>query len=410
MLYSKKLKWALTVWCLALPLSRLLAQPSDAQVKKDAVGNGSGVKSVKFSKTTGTRQWNSDVKNWEYVRGMEVVRISDYPGVDVVVTGDAVYQYTGAGKYSYWKFRVLSNEYLGIPNPSAAEINTLLAKDWPKFYGYYLGKIIKLHVPPALAPEPAWVWHTPKSVEFKMKLKFDHIISNTDVETLETTWNVRLYRDDIKGEWKNFIAHKSQDAREEQKLGVQKYTQDQLRDLEKQTLAFTMNEQQAKQQAGALPQVAVPDFNTAEDMVKFLHNLLRNGNGNQFKATMLQLLAPGFYIEGSTVQLRPNVAIELDKVITEAYNNKATYKQMYCQNPQYRVEKSASGAVGVYITAAINNCTSYFRANYVVTGYKEGVAQKALRIYEFFVKVRQDNDALAFINSFSDRKKLCPND
>ncbi len=50
--------------------SLLEAQPSDAQVKKDAVGNGNGngVISFKLTKTTGTRQWNGDIGNWEYVR------------------------------------------------------------------------------------------------------------------------------------------------------------------------------------------------------------------------------------------------------------------------------------------------------------------------------------------------------
>lgn len=386
------------------------AQPSDAQVKKDAIGSGNGVKSFKPTKSTGTRQWNSDVKNWEYVRGVEVVRTSEYAGIDLVVKGDVVYQYTGAGKYSYWKFRILSNEYLGLPNPSATDINALLSKDWPKFYGYYYQKITKVYQQPVLAEDPAWTWHNPKSVEFKMKLKFDHIISYTDVETLETTWNVRLYRDDIKGEWKNFVAHKSQDAREEQKLGVQKYTQEQVNDLQKQTLAFTMGEQMAQQQANAMPQVNVPEFTNAEEMVKYLHNILRNGNGETFKAAMMKLLSQGFYLEGSTVQLRPDIIAELDKVVTAAFHNKATYKQMYCQNPNYRIENSANLGKSIYITGAVNNCNSYFRINYFNTGYKEGVPQKALRIYEFFVNVRQDNDAISFINSFSDRKKLCPND
>ena len=113
------------------------AQPSNAKVKSDAVGNGSGVISFNFSKTTGTRQWNSSAGNWEYVRGVEVKRKSEYPGINLIVKEDVVYQYIGSGGYSFWKVRVLSNEYEGIPNPTANEINNFISKDWAKFYGYY---------------------------------------------------------------------------------------------------------------------------------------------------------------------------------------------------------------------------------------------------------------------------------
>ncbi|MCA1481358.1 hypothetical protein, partial [Bradyrhizobium sp. NBAIM08] len=96
---------------------KAIAQPSEAEIKKQITNTGT--KSIKFTKTTGTRQWNRDLGNWEYVRGVEVIRNSDYPGIDLVVAGDVVYQYTGEGGYSYWKFRTLSNQYLGIPNPTA---------------------------------------------------------------------------------------------------------------------------------------------------------------------------------------------------------------------------------------------------------------------------------------------------
>jgi len=389
----------------------LQAQPSEAEIKKQITNEGT--KSVKFTKTTGTRQWNSDIGNWEWVRGVEIIRKSDYPGIDLVVLGDVVYQYTGAGKYSYWKFRTISNQYLGIPNPTAAEIKNLLSKDWPKFYGYYFHKIIKEYSEPDLANDPKWFWHTPNSVEFKMKLKFDHIISYTEVETVEAIWNVRLYRDDPKGEWKNFIANRSQEASDSKISGVQKYTAEQVRDLEKQTLAFTLSEQKAKKDADALAKsVTVPAFTNPEEMVRFIHNILRNGTANQFRAVMLQVLAPGFFIEGSKVQLQPVQEQNLANVITAAYNNKATYKIMYCEKPPLQVENWGNSATRktIRITGAVNNCNSYFIVDRMAVGYVEGVAQTKLVIIEYGIYVRQDQDAINFVNSFSDRKKLCPND
>lgn len=385
------------------------AQPSDAEIKKQI--SNAGTKEIKFTKSTGTRQWNSDVKNWEWVRGVEVIRNSEYPGIDLVVTGDVVYQYTGVGKYQYWKFRTLDNHYLGIPNPSEKEIKDFIGKDWQKFYGYYFTRITKLHNEPVLADEPTWEWHSPNSVSFKMKQSFDFIYSNSEVKTMQTIWNVRLYRDNPKDAWKNFLSVKSQDASEESIAATQKYTPEQVNDLEKKTLAFTYMETKASADAAALPQVAVPQFKNAEDMVKFLHDVLRNGSPEKLRAVFLQLFHPAFFEEGSKVQLKAVEEQNLAQVITAVYNNKATYKQMYCQNPPYRVDKWADGnRKTVYITGAVNNCNSSFTIGLVNVGYKEGVAQTALKILEYGVYVRQDADAINFINSFSDRKNLCKQD
>jgi hypothetical protein len=43
-------------------------------------------------------------------------------------------------------------------------------------------------------------------------------------------------------------------------------------------------------------------------------------------------------------------------------------------------------------------------------GYVDGVPQTELKIIEYGIYVRQDQDAINFVNSFSDRKKICPND
>jgi hypothetical protein len=386
------------------------AQPSEAEIRKQITN--AGTKQIKFTKTTGTRQWNSDTGNWEWVRGVEVIRNSDYPGIDLVVTGDVVYQYTGAGKYTYWKFRTLSNEYQGIPNPTAKEIADFLSTDWMKFYGYYYNKITRLYGDPVLAEQPEWTWHSPNSVSFKMKQQFDFIYSNTEVKTMETIWNVRLYRDNPKDKWKNFMSVKSQDAREEKITGTQKFTMEQVNDLQKKTLYFTFAEQKAKQETAALPAVTLPEFKNAEEMVKYLHDLLRNGTPEKFRAVLLQLLHPGYFEEGSTVRLQAHQEQTLQQVITAVYNNKATYKMMYCQTPAYKVDQWGGGSQKktIYITGAVNNCNSSFTIAPVSMGYKEGVAQTALKITEYGIYVRQDQDAINFVSSFSDRKKLCPND
>jgi len=386
----------------------LLAQPSEADIKKQLTNTGT--KSIKFTKATGTRQWNRDIGNWEYVRGVEVVRNSDYAGIDLVVLGDAVYQYTGAGGYSYWKFRTLSNQYLGIPNPTANEIESFISKDWQKFYGYYYNNIHKLVASPRIADNPQWTWHSPNSVEFKMKVVFDHIVSNTDVQTLDAIWHVRLYRDDPKAAWKNMFAVKSEEASELNIIATKKYTPSQIADMRKQTLAYTMAEQQAKTNASSLPQMNIPEFKSGEELVKYLHNILRNGDEQQFRGAMMKLMGPGFFIEGSSVQLRTDIEQAMKNVILAAYHDKTTYKQLYCQNPPYRVENWADGRKSIYIPAVVNNCTSMFIVGPANLGYVEGKMKTGLRIGEFQVYVRHDSDAIAYINSFSDRNKICKSD
>ncbi len=401
-------------FCFSLFFSpAIFAQPSEAKVKADAIGNGSGIISFKFTKNTGTRQWNSSYGNWEYVRGVEVKRKSDYPGINLIVKEDVVYQYVGAGGYSFWKVRVLSNEYEGIPNPSAKEINDFISKDWRKFYGYYYDVITRLWFQPALADDPQWTWHSPNSVEFRMKMKFDHIIRAKGIETQECIWKVRLYRDDPKAAWKNMLALRSEEAADIKVVDMKNYTVQQLQDFEKQTLAYTMSEQKAQQDASSLSKaVSVPSFSSAEDLVKFMHNIMRNGTPEQFKAAGLQLFAPGFFVEGSKVQLAPSEEQNLEQVLTILYKNKATYKQMYCQNPGYRVEKwgNSNSKKTIYIEGAVKNTNSQFTIDLVNMGYVEGVPQTQLKILQYQVYVNQDTDAINYVSSFSDRKRLCKND
>ena len=181
------------------------AQPSDAQVRKDIMNPG--VKRLELTNKPGTKQWNSDTGAWEFVRGVRVIR--DYPdieGVDLVVVGDAVYQLYGSN-YKYWKFRVASNEYLGIPNPTEDEILAILNQDLEKFLtNYWYNRIVNDVREIRLADASMWFWHTPTSVSFQMTTAYDAKTSDLDVASVEQDYDVRFYRDDYQGPWLNFIS------------------------------------------------------------------------------------------------------------------------------------------------------------------------------------------------------------
>jgi hypothetical protein len=206
---------------------------------------------------------------------------------------------------------------------------------------------------------------------------------------------------------------RSEEAADLKVVGMKEYTVQQMVDFEKQTLAYTMAEQKGKQDAASLSAIiSVPEFTDAKEMLRFLHDILRNGNPEKLRAVMMQILAPGFFVQGSSVQLMPTEERNLADVITAVYNNKATYKQMYCQQPFYQVEKwgNSNTRFDIKIKAAITDCESRYTVDRIITDYVEGVPQTKLKIISYGIYVRQDQDAINFINSFSDREKLCPND
>lgn len=378
------------------------AQPSDAQVRQDIMNPG--VKRLELTNKPGTKQWNSDTGAWEFVRGVRVIR--DYPdieGVDLVVVGDAVYQLYGTN-YKYWKFRVISNEYLGIPNPTEAEILALLNQDLEKFVtNYWYNRIVGAVKTIRLADEPTWFWHTPTSVSFLMSTAYDAKTSDLDVASVEQDYEVRLYRDDYRGPWTNFISTN----REQRVLSTQRYSVDEVRAMP--TLASVNNEQQAQAALASLPQVEVPAFTRGIDLILHTHNLLRTATPEAFEAYLMQVLAPHYFVEGSTVRLNQRGADVINQNIERAFKKRGTYQQQYCR--EAGVDKGRSSEKRLYILGAINNVNTMIAVDLYGGKYVDGVKTgQQWKISDLHVGTRQDQDALDFITSFSDRSKLCPKD
>src|SRR6266550_2345485 len=85
----------------ALAAPAVFAQPTEAQIRRDLTNTG--VLEIRFTKKPGTLQRNPDTRVNEFVRGVEVFRKTDMPGVKLLVVGDAVYQQYPSG-FRYWKF------------------------------------------------------------------------------------------------------------------------------------------------------------------------------------------------------------------------------------------------------------------------------------------------------------------
>jgi hypothetical protein len=381
-----------------------IAQPTDAIIKKDLTTPLTI--DIKFTKTTGTRQWNSKSGNWEYVRGAHIrLKSKDYPGLVVKVVGDAVYQYIGGTKYSYQKFRTGYNEWEGIPNPTETEIEKLISTDWKSFYGFYFNKIVKLNSGPSFVKEKNFTWNSPNLVVFFMKVNADMLGPNNTVETTEQEFEVRFFRDNIKDPMQRFMS--SSGSSNSKVISTQQLTEGKIRELEKKTLAYTLAEETAQKEAALLPELNVPDFKSGKEMADYFHNILRNGTPEMLKAAMLKTLAPHLMVAGSKTQFSWQGKEMYDKAVKEAFGGDSKYKDQYCTNYS---TTSLTSKNYIYIQGAINKCITLIGATEANDGYKDGVPQMKLKLLTLDVTVRQDQDAINFINSFSDRKKLCPND
>ncbi|MBK8312126.1 MAG: hypothetical protein IPL04_15680 [Chitinophagaceae bacterium] len=307
--------------------------------------------------------------------------------------------------FSMAKFRTGYNEWEGIPNPTDADIEKMISSDWGKFYGYMFRKIVKLNNGPTLVKDKNFTWNNPNQVLFFMKINADVIETNTIIQTVEQEYEVRLYRDIIKDPWKSFMA--TSGGANTKVLSTLEVTEGKMRELEKKTLAYTMAEEIALKEVAGLPELKVPDFNTGKEMADFFHDLLRNGNPELLKVAMLKTLAPHLMVDGSKTQFSWQGKEIYDKTVKEAFGGDMKYKDQYCIN--YYTTSLTSKSY-IYIQSVIDKTVTVIGTGMYNDGYKEGVPLQKVKLVRLDVSVRQDPDAVNFLNSFSNKSKLCPND
>ena len=195
---------ALIFVCLILVQS-VSAQPTDAQTTKDV--SGRKTVSVTLGKP-GKVEWSSTYKKYVWTRNFTARLTTDEPGIFVIVKGYASYDVMG-GRYVFWRTFITSNNYEGIPDPSAADVQALIRKfGVEQFLGnYYFNRIIGQLESIGLADEPKYEWHTPNSVSFNVVAIYTE--KTNDVggkERVARTLRIRLYRDSPKVEWRNLMS------------------------------------------------------------------------------------------------------------------------------------------------------------------------------------------------------------
>ena len=180
----------------------VIAQPSAAQVKKDVTGP----KTISVTvEGTGKRVWSKGYSKYVWDVPYSAKVRSEEPGVNILVEATASYDLVG-GRYVYWRSFVGSNIYEGIPNPTDAEVASLLQQFGPQkvmmgdFYNAVGGiESIKL------APKPRFEWHTRNSVSFTVFVTFKEKIDYTTSRRVSKPYRARLYRDGKSMPWKNIL-------------------------------------------------------------------------------------------------------------------------------------------------------------------------------------------------------------
>ncbi|MCB0284775.1 MAG: hypothetical protein H6627_05455 [Calditrichae bacterium] len=376
------------------------AQPSDAQVIKDMTGPGTI--SVKLTPKNGHKQWNGDYGIWEYVRGVEAIReYKQKKGVTIKIVGDAVYQMYGATDYKYWKFRVLSNEYIGMDVPSSEDLMKIVQSDLPKFLSTYwynriIGDVKALYI----ADDPKITWHTPNSLSFDVIAEYRAKTSDIHIEDIVQTYNVRLYRDAEDKPWHNFISSRGK----QETANKKEYSREEIQSMK--TLAFIDGEKKASATYGSTPALK---FKNGKEMALALNKELRNGSPESVEAFLIKTLHKMHFVNGSDVQLTGRGAQLINDIVAKAFNGRSKYSQQFCNNPT--IDEGRSSKKRIYLQGIGKRATLQVAFEESAGGYVDGVKQPGeLKITSLDVYLAQKDDDIAFFSSFSSPSKACPND
>ena len=186
-------------------LNAVSAQPTDAQVKKQLTH--AKTVSVELGKP-GKVEWSKTYKKWVWNRSFTAKLKTDEPDIFVIVKGYASYDVM-AGRYVFWKTFTTSNNYEGIPNPTAEEVQALISKfGLEQILGQarfrsVVGKIESI----GLAEDPKFTWHTTNQVTFNVVAVYTERTNDVGgQEKLARTIELRLYRDNVKDPWRSVLS------------------------------------------------------------------------------------------------------------------------------------------------------------------------------------------------------------
>jgi hypothetical protein len=194
---------SIAVFIFACSTGTLFAQPSTREIKSHLTGP-KVISSVIHA--PGTKVWDAAYSKYVWqIAFTNKVKDSDNPGLIIVVDGLLAFDIIG-GRYVYWRSFTSRNSYLGIPDPTASEVRTLIDEfGIQRFLGVRARNIVGEVEAIGLSDEPRFEWHTPNSVFFNIDATYLER-ARGQTEHVTNTFRVRLYRDDLKAPWKSMVS------------------------------------------------------------------------------------------------------------------------------------------------------------------------------------------------------------
>lgn len=373
------------------------AQPSDARIRKDLMSKG--IFSIKLV-GRGSRVWSTARKQYMWDRTAIVVRkagIPEYPNAKLEIGGIATYFIVG-NTYSFHRFLVGYNSYSGIPAPSAQTVLAMVNADLPEFLGdYYMRTSVGTVTPIAIASDPKWEWHTPNSVSLRLTSGITQKVSSTELEKKKIVMTVRLYRDGIKKPWKKFGSSR------ESETSLGRTTHDSADLAAMKTLHFTLAERAAAAHLKSLPEVSIPAFKSDLEMFAYLHKTLRESGAPKTEVVLRRLLAPRYFLPGSTVLLDANGEILVQETLRKAFKGKSSYAEQHGAEPN--IESYSLNSI-TFINADGQHRSS-MEAEASGGTWKDGAkVGQSLKIAKFEIWLNDSPDEIARLRSLAPEKRF----
>lgn len=303
------------------------AQPSDAQVLKDI--SWPGVIRKELRPGTIKKVWSDANSQYYWDRACVVWRnanIPEYPNAQIEIGGFARYSYV---TNTYQDFLTTYNSYTGIPGPSKDEVMGMLRGNLRGALGEYkfnsiVGDLHYLRFPEEGGP----IWDSPTHLTVPVETAYERKEGPTWTVVYTDRLLVHFYRDAINAPWKdNVISEEKESTRGERK----EYAEWELK--KKPTLGSVSAERQAQAAAASLPVVNVPAFATDREAMQYTVDILRTADEQRIRAYLMQVLAAGWFVEGSTTQLSPQAQEWMNSILQVCCRSQMNWGEQYCARP-----------------------------------------------------------------------------
>lgn len=319
------------------------AQPSESELKKrvnDYYGDVSFIQAIEFQQPKLEKRWIKDSWKYYWSRKFNIKGKTDYPGVYQQIYGGVQYVKNGS---NYLFDRILTggvSGYEGIPNPDKTEINAHLKSTFDplEFYGNYkMNYLIDAPNTVHLAENPNWKWIGLNEVMVDVVSDYTVLTNNIGgVQDKRGTFIVTLKRsndgitfDSEAGLLKSGKWLPLEKGKESNPTILKTYTISKEELANTRTFAQKYAERHAETFKKSLAVVELPDFENANHLMQFTHELLIEGDEAKVTAFCYQMFPKYLFEEWSEIVLNQNGKEKLNNILKDLKH----YQQAFCKHP-----------------------------------------------------------------------------